>query len=371
MRNTSRIAVAIGLVAALLLPAFSAIYAQQPSRFSDPTQQERDLYDAIKRRFSDNSSYGTPAPGAAGDPRINVTEIMSIENNQKLIASKDCPPGSRVARVEIYASFQLVHWNPKSSDLAGEFGLKSVARSVTNNVKKIEYTFYVMFDPSLDESNRISRWDNAATFYHEMMHGQLQLNRIKDPNWSGWAEACRCNTPNPGFIGQGINSEAREHVLIGPAEDSFIERVVEARENLEVAVFNSTGITGNRDADGNRPFRHVITLTDAILNKGDINWTITHNNDTLDVDANLDRNNGTLVVTGKVSDDKTGRIRVFIDPPEDLMIMSVVFPPANPQLAEDPLLNVPGEEPAQWWLLLIPIPIVAAIVIYLKVRKKS
>lgn len=311
----------------IILPLTGTSYA-----FQNPTQDDQNFYDAIKARFTNNKQFGQPNPANPSDPRIDVSEVVSTENNPKLIATKNCPAGSPVQKVEIYATFRLVQWNSTNAgDHVGFWGPESIDREITNNTKKLTYHFYVMFDHDTlngNENDKMGKWDNARVFYHEMMHGQLTYNRMKDPNWSGWAIACRCQTPNPGYIAKGVNTEAYEHSLMTPAEDKFLTEVLKSKENMNVTIFTTTGISGAKDVNGNRPFTKVIPIPPEFLQKENMNVTTQYNRSVIgEPKIEINSTSGTVTIKGNVTDNQTGHIVVGIDPPSfGVMIYLTEYP---------------------------------------------
>lgn len=311
----------------IILPLTGTSYA-----FQNPTQDDQNFYDAIKARFTNNKQFGQPNPADPNDPGIDVSEVMSTENNPKLIATKNCPTGSAVKKVEIYATFRLVRWNSSNAgDHVGFWGTESIDREIKNNTKKLTYHFYVMFDHdtlSGNENDKMGKWDNARVFYHEMMHGQLTYNRMKDPNWSGWAIACKCQTPNPGYIAKGVNTEAYEHSLMTPAEDKFLTEVLKSKENMSVTIFTTTGISGAKDANGNRPFTKVIQIPPEFLQKENMSVNTQYNRSVVgQPQIEINSTSGTVTIKGNVTDNQTGHIVVSIDPPSlGIMIYLTEYP---------------------------------------------
>jgi hypothetical protein len=358
------------LAGALISGALIATGAPLP----DPSDAEKDFYRAVKDRFTANPELGRPDPADATDRRIDVSEFLGSEGTDVSVATKNCPRGGPVDSVEIRASFRLVAWDPKATgDASGKLGQEDIKREISGRRKKITYLFYVMFDREKlkdAEDDQVGKWDNARLFYHEMMHGQLTFNRIKAPDWSGWEFACKCQIPNPLFVGDGVSGSDEEHKLIEPAEDKFLVTALREKEGLTVEVFDATSVAGDKDAEGNRPFRKEITIPDELLEKETLNFSLRPGGGIQDVSGNIDRDRGVLVVEGKLSDDEKGDVLVTLDPPARIAVFHLrVLPPPPPiVLGGQPGRSVVIAILARfWWLYLV----LLAAAIGLLVRERS
>jgi len=341
------------IVRPLLLVGIIALTAATSFAIS-PTDAEKTFYKAMKDRFISKPEFGKPDAADSKDKRIDVNEFLSTEGTPKLIASKVCPAGSSVDRVEIHASFELVHWED-GGEAAGAIKLIEVKQELKDKVKKLIYRFGVMFNSesgSAAESNDFGKWNNAGLFYHEMLHGQLTYNRMKDPNWAGWAQACKCDKPNPNFIAKGVKAEEQEHLTIGPAQETYLIAALRAQANMSVSVFTTTGISGEKDGDGNRAFTKEIELPANLAEKEELGITIIVK-ENVEGEPTVKVKDQTVTITGKVKDDKTARLVVLLDPPGiGFLVHLTVLPPAPPFDSESPSANLEDKLAKFWWLYL-------------------
>ena len=212
-------------------------------------------------------------------------------------------------------SFRLVHWDGKApAGESGTFGLEKVASEVANGVKKLTYSYAVMFDVTSlqpQENDKLAKWQNAGLFYHEMLHGQLTLDRIKNQNWSGWETACKCHKPNLDFVGKGKHAADEEHLKIYPAQDEFFRQAVQAKENVTVVV-----VHGSVGANKERKFKKTIKIPDGLAEKDPLSETPYWDRE-IDGEpkVQIDREKGEITVEGKLKDDKDGDVTLVLDPP--------------------------------------------------------
>ena len=306
---------------AFLLAAIAFFVAAAPllSAFLDPTENEKDFYKQVRKRLTDDPAFGKPDPTQNGDPRIDVSEFLTCESAPKLVTTHDCPTESRVKKIEVYVVFRLVKWQAADSK-AGKLTLEKTESVIdkTKSVKKLTYSYAVSFDAHLGakaEQDAIGKWLNAGLLYHEMMHGQLTINRIKDPQWRGWGAACKCQTPGPDIIGTGVNTEEDDHKKIEPAQDEYTKAAVEAKEKESVTVIPVQGVAKPTDKDGNRDFETEVAVPAAFAEKRELKtklfWRGTfvgEPNDTYDPKTDK------VKITGTLKDDGYGVVYVILDP---------------------------------------------------------
>ena len=277
--------------------------------YEDPTADEQQFYKAIKDRFT----------GTKGDGTTDVSEAMSCEGTPKLIATHDCPPGSAAKKVEVYLSFRLVHWEASSenADAGGMTAREDVATSVKDDVKKLTYKYIVMFDEGAgkqQETDKLLKWQNAALFYHEMMHLQATIGRIKDTNWQGWAIACKCQKPKADFVGKGVKAGEKEHETIVPAMHAYFRKVIKDKEGVTIEVVDAVAQAHAKDEAGKRPFTKRIRVPESVAEKDplEVRWFW---DGEVDGKPDVQTKDGEVTITGKLKDDKDAHITVVFDPP--------------------------------------------------------
>lgn len=327
-------------MAALALVSFSCANACAKD---DPTKEEKALYDALKARFNDNKALAVPVASDANDRRLDVSEFMATENTEKLLAKKDCPAGKAAKKVEIYASFRLVHWEG-SEEYAGAMGTESSSTEFIDEkggklktlkkgadgkwppiTHKVYYKFFVAFDKDKvtePTDDRYLKWFNVSLFYHEMLHGQLTYNRIKDTEWAGWETACDAGLPNANFIKKGVKTADVEHQTIEPAQAKLLASALETKEKFEVTVLEITGEAGKKDDRGNRTFKKEIALPEKFREKDDLSITQKMLKNISDLaDAEIDEKKGKITVSGAIGGDAPGRLLVYVDPPSIALLI--------------------------------------------------
>jgi hypothetical protein len=282
--------------------------------FEDPTQAEVDFYKALKQRFVDTKEFASP----------DVSDALATQDAPKLIAKHDCPAGSSVKKVEISFTFRLVHWKGEGAEGAGMTTLEKTDLESTAAVKKITYRYAVMFDVNAlkaGEADNLFKWGNASLFYHEAMHLQATIDRIKAEKWNGWATACKCETPNPEYVGEGKKSSDEEHKTILPAQDEYLRKVIEAKEHVTVQIGRVTATAEAKDGAGKRPFKKTISVPEALLEKEGLSisvvWSAAIENDPR-IDTSV---KGKVVVEGKLKGDDDGMLLVTFDPPAEAFIV--------------------------------------------------
>lgn len=277
--------------------------------YENPTADEQQFYKTIKDRFT----------GTKGDGTTTSPTAMSCEATPKLVATHDCPAGSAAKKVEVYLSFRLVHWkaSAESADAGGMTAREEVTSSVKDDVKKLAYKYIVMFDQAAGkqhETDKLLKWQNAALFYHEMLHLQATIGRIKDINWHGWAIACARDRPNADFIGKGVKTGDKEHETIVPAMHAYFRKVIKDHEGVTGEVVDAVAQAHAKDDAGKRPFTKRVRLPGPVAEKDPLEVR-SFGDSEVDGDPDVTIKDGEATITGKLKDDKDGHITVIFDPP--------------------------------------------------------
>lgn len=232
----------------MILPPTGEVTSDEEYTLSPPTHEEVMLFNAKRNRYKDlgqrsaDDVFNSLGPDGTG-------AWVSI-------ATKPCP-NENYDSCEISIKTELVHWDPTippndSDTYIGKFGCKE-ARSFIDfeaRVKKLEITFWLMIRPDvakISERTGVGQIDDDRLFYHELLHGQLFVDEMKDPNWAGWIPLCICIPPQnpiePGGRPWGeilIKPADPNHTIINEAlEREYMNRVA-ADRNYFVTYFKKT-----------------------------------------------------------------------------------------------------------------------------------
>ena len=152
--------------------------------------------------------------------------VTGVINSFSQILTKqfNCPPGSAVDRVIINITTRPVLWDRACAEegKAGTYGwVVGIPPDIVNGVKTYTATNWVMLDPGVTRSDEDSGNQpcgvetDEALLYHELLHGQLQIDAMDTDAWQ--TKACSCNF--------GLNSEASDHSMIGPLEEFYADAI--------------------------------------------------------------------------------------------------------------------------------------------------
>jgi hypothetical protein len=195
------------------------------THYENPNEIEQDVFAAKLARIKAHSS-SIPAGRQVNDM------IRSLE--QPLRHEINCE-GEPARKVVVNINSQLNHWNQNIvTQKIGPGAIGACLADCTHtvfidNVKTVNLTFHIMLDP------RISVPDEAGTsfdqlfdetlLYHELLHGQLLINDIKNDNdWQ--AKICDCT-----FDMAPLDPN---HETIYPWEQYYLETIAGGDPNILV-----------------------------------------------------------------------------------------------------------------------------------------
>jgi len=316
----------------------SLAYAAEPE---NPTQQETDDFNTILAR-------------------IDATDVQEVINSlsETVNINIDCPDGSPLTSVNINITTKLIHWDPELTvdgkpaqapqNTIGAY-VWHPSTDIESGVKEVTANNYIMLDPAVINAREgetpYGPLANQGLLYHELLHGQLLINKMTD-NASWIEKVCHCNFD--------LSPSDPDHLQIYDLQDTYLAKIA---TDAQVHVKRPPAQTAE-DADGS----FKVELADASILGDKItdgwSWTSYHPSsqagknvdpDSLDVNIN---DNGKLVLSGRLIDPaQPGFILVDIDPPSVFIFVAietgiVVLPGPDFGDAPDPLTSVSGEYPS-------------------------
>ena len=297
----------------------------------NPEQKEIDLVKKLRDRYNPNNA---PVIDPTKDPpeRYGIKEIKDslgddLKGKNVKIKEKECKH-DKYDKCEIYVKTRLVKYDPKEWPKAKEGGYLGPDGEPTikieNRVKKLHITYALMISHALlagveePTPNPVGQCNSDRLFYHEMLHGQIKVNEMKDPNWKGWELLCKCTPLTSNLLDVGDP----DHKEIPGLESTYLDNVAHSRGYVLYPVDRKT------HADRKGSFKIVIDLPEDIQKKyQEKGLSIDHYEifcTVNDNDINLSEENKKLVIEGTLDPDASwGRVHITIDPYNVGMIISV------------------------------------------------
>ena len=297
------IVLVIALVGGLILTSCGGPEEVTPP----PTQKE--IFDAKLARLVAN---------AASMP-IPVDDVIQSLTGP-VVKYFNCPLGSPVDECFVWIRTAVKDWDPKEAapNSAGTYGW-DVTSWIGGGVKIISATNWIMLDPAVtiaDENNPpLGTLADEGLLYHELLHGQLQINAMDTDEWR--AKACKCEID----LGQTDSN----HVVIPPAVDGYLTN---RAPGVNVRVIEPTA--KQADKDGN--FTIDLGPTDKTDPSGEV-LEPTGGSNVKDVTVEVV--DGSIHVKGTLIDKtKPGKFFLRIDPGAEWIIGGlenaiVVLPPSD------------------------------------------
>jgi hypothetical protein len=322
--------VRLGLGAALLLTGLRAA-ARVPEETAPATAREQQVFDEYIRRMQDNL-FRVP---------LAVTEVLKSYTDRRgrglELPPIDCRgyPGRKVDRLTVRITTGLRHWQPayvhrKLSDRTQALYSWQVETEVQGKEKRAEASNFIMFDlHSFEQAEKefgtFGVLTNLSSVYHELLHGQLQINAIlSDKSWQ--ARACACDFPTE-------ESDA-DHRFIPALEKSFLVSLAKVNG---FAIYEADGVYA-ADEEGN----FSIIVRDDLLRAKLVNsrratnswrWITWDPVNVTRVDVSIEatprgRYSNDIILRGKLEDpQKPGRFSLYVDPPAVLFLQHYTIEP--------------------------------------------
>ncbi|WP_406661847.1 VPXXXP-CTERM sorting domain-containing protein [Methanolobus sp. ZRKC3] len=302
----------------------SPAFAQFPQ---DPNHTEKDLFNTIFNRLNDSISKGL-VPHSVNNTSDSFFSPVLIEI--------DCSEVKEIEKVEIKVTTRLINWNKTEADRLGDrtamayFWNEPVVK-IENKIKKLNFTNYLMIDSvnaTKQEKDTLGQIINEALLYHEMLHGQLLIDAMKNgANWK--AKICKCEFD--------LGPSDMEHTRIYDLESDYRRRLGTDRgyEIVEKKIITEADINGNFEEEiadiAELKGKTIITPTIYVPPGGNVEA------------ANLEfpsGETGPIKIKGKLRDEnKEGKVEAYIDPDNigifaDITVKPYieVMPTANPLL---------------------------------------
>jgi hypothetical protein len=297
---------------------------EHETTYAEPDENENRVFAAKLERIKANS-LKIPVERRVDDM------IKSYEDGNPLTYTIDCggnPAQKVVANIKTYFN----HWDQNlvtqivGSGVVGACLHDETHTGFINNVKTVDLQFHIMLDPSIsvphEDGSSFDKLIDETLFYHELLHGQLLINAIKnDANWK--EKICSCEFSEEPTDGN--------HKIINPWEQDYLELIAKNEANVLVKRMpaqTAKGADGNFDIDlGN--------ADDLLKDKEDVsiefwypqgtNMVVFKNPDNPEQNIpRVEEVDGHLRLIGKLQNpQESGFIAVKIDPPAYYIVFGI------------------------------------------------
>lgn len=315
----------------------------------------------IERNMTNNPEYF---------PNDIVDVVDSLKTDGMSIPPIMCPPNAKVDEVHINIKTQLILWDTEltinnqkvniPNFTAGYYVWNVPPPTIEGGTKTYNITNYIMLDPSVTseyERSFLGQLANEGLLYHEFLHGQLQINAMK--NNTTWQQAV-CNCPFDRSYADP------NHGRIYGLVDTYLEN--------ETAAMNAIAKVARPVGEAGKNGKFKVFIAEAKKKK--FKWSAVYP-DYCNVVTNsieIIEENGNFYVTGKLLDqEKAGYFFVYVDPPSIFLFAGiergVVILPDPPQLSDSRVPSTDAENDKNIEiLLLVFLPILGGTILYLKKR---
>ncbi len=304
--------IVISLVLLVLFAASVPVYASHTVR-KEPSEAESRLFEEIFSRVEKHRDLIEPG---IDDVKKSLSEPLKVFFSCRYLDDRN------VESVTIRLSTELAGFDEglatKHKDvLLGAAYVWDCTAIKDRYTLTIECTNKLMLNPDFvtreetetGEKRIVAMAENEMTLYHELLHGQLMINAMQDTgDASGWrADACRFFERNNNEI--DYTPSDRGHMVIPPAEDRFLSRLMEKNNGLLIVK------TIGRDV-GTEKFTQVMASQEelgGLVNVGYYVFARSANIEDTEIVVSDDRK--MIQVSGSLQDPtKDGLVRMFILP---------------------------------------------------------
>lgn len=326
------------MLSALFFGFFSPIASAQFPQ--EPNQTEKDIFSTTLDRLNESINKGGLVPHSVNDTIGTFSTPFTAQINCSDVEDKE------VDKVLINITTELVKWNATEAakigdGLAGAYFWNPGEPVMEENVKKINFTNYIMFDSDYLSGNNDTTFGqilNDRLLYHELLHGQLLIDAIKtDANWKEYI--CKCKFNNSlADVGHKIIPDLESKLRKNLASDRGFE-IIDVKK---ITVANETGHFEVEIINISKLRKEFYQHGSYVPPGGNVDQNSVEFVYPLDKDGFI-KEEGPIKVKGELIDEnKEGKVEVFIDPdnigvfaeiiiePVEIIIESV--PTANPLL---------------------------------------
>ncbi|MCJ7423768.1 hypothetical protein MUP01_05815 [Candidatus Bathyarchaeota archaeon] len=238
LKKVLKTLVIVALVTIIVSTSFEIMPVKGELQTQPPTDEEKAIFHTKRNRYKD-----------LGQKSVNdIFNSLGADGSGQWVsvATKVCPKADYDS-CEIIIRAELVHFNCTipPADADGKFGRKDANTNIENRVKKLRITFFLMINPELAreaEGTGVGQIDDDRLLYHELLHGQIKVDEMKNPTWAGWNNLCECKPLSE--WGDMIGAADPDHKTIPGLEDDYRNRLATDR-NYSLTYYDETITTGD------------------------------------------------------------------------------------------------------------------------------
>ena len=302
----------ITLVSIVLFSSSTPVYTSHVTK-KQPTADERRLFDKIFERLEKHDVFI--------DTKIDDVKA-SLSDPVKIFISCRAVRDRSIESVSIDVSTQLTSFDEALAEqhIEGMLGAvyiwdcKAVKTSHTltiecKNLLMLNPDFVVREETESSEKKIIAMAENEVILYHELLHGQMLLDAMKDSNDSlGWRkDACRYFAENGNVI--DYSPSDAEHKIISGLEMKYLSRLIEQNDGVLI-------VKAIDKQMGSKRFTEIIARFDELGNLAESGFFVfTRTINLENAEVLVSNEERTISVSAMLQDpQKDGTVRMFIMP---------------------------------------------------------
>lgn len=309
-----RLFVTIFIINILLIQG-AGFESETPLVVKSPSPEEEKLFnDIIGRILSNKEQF----PHSVDDV------LDSFENPIEIIVN--CENNANVNQVKFQISTTFINWTDSCGTVAGCYIWNGEDPVIENKIKTFLATNLLILNYNILTSNNrenidVGKIDNDGILYHELLHGQLLVDTMKNDE-DLRSNVCNCANYDVEFGGSGKGSIANEiHKKIYDLQDTYIGNRAEA---IDGTIIKRT-LWVNADPDGS--FVVDIDFTNDFKdskNAVDLKYWISPV-ENIKVIKYATRSDYKIRIGGEVVEgENRARVRSLVDP-DQIIVMSDIF----------------------------------------------
>lgn len=343
--------------------AFFASGPQIPGSGDNQRQLFNQILGRIQNNMSNNPQYFP----------CDIVDVVDSLGNDGISHSIICPQNTKMKEVHVNIKTQLILWDPNltinnqqvnvPNFSAGYYLWSDPPYRIEQDIKRYNAINYIMLDPSLTsvyEQTKPGELANEALLYHELLHGQLQINAIK--NNATWQQlVCNCRFD--------LSYADPNHKKIYGLVDTYMDN--------RAADMNAIAIAVRPVAEADDKGNFKVFIAKAKKQGQEFNYTPVYPNycNVVTNSIKVDDKDGSFYVTGNLKDQtKAGYFFIYIDPLSVFLFggieRGVVILPDPPPI-NDSSRQPPESVHEKQVILLLVILLISGTAVYLKKRSQT
>lgn len=296
----------------IIFSASIPVYASHVKK-SQPTEVEKRLFEKILDRLEEHDAM---LDTKIDDVKRSLSEPVKIFFSCRAVNDKEVESVSIDISTQFFGFDQSLAEQHRGGMLSGIYiwDCKAVKDRYTltiecTNLLMLNPNFMVREETEKDEKKVIAVAENEMVLYHELLHGQLMMNAMKDTSDAlGWrVDACKFFDDNNNEL--DYSPSDAEHKIISELEMGYLSKLIEQNNGMVIVKTIDKQV-------GMKQFTQVVASFEELGELAEAGFFVFTRTENLEgTEILVSREEETVSVSATLQDpQKDGIVRMFIMP---------------------------------------------------------